>query len=314
MKKSELLKHVSDYEIFNKYIGKEISLGEMISSPLPNRKDNNPSFNIFRHYKGELIFKDYAYGTGDCIKFVSLMHDLKRRDLAIDMIINDFDINVDRKPYRPIIEERKKTLIDFREQPFTLQEALYWYSYGIDNQTLKKFDVHSVEKFRVNNSKWFYSKGMCFSYVFENGTKIYKPYDNEGYKWITNCNGGFQGWNQLPIAGNIVVITKSLKDVMVLDKHNISAIAPHGESMKISDEDIDMLKRRFRKIYVLYDIDEAGYKASEYICNKYNLKRIFINNNYCIYKNKNENKDISDYRQKYGEKRTEELLRTKLLI
>jgi hypothetical protein len=318
MTKGQLFEKVSAYEIFKKYLEYDFVLKEMYSSPFPNRRDDKPSFNIFRHYKGELVFKDFAFTSGDSIKFVALMHNIRRSE-AIDLIIKDFGLEEvkEREPFNPEIKQRTKTLISITTKPFNLTEALYWYDYGISAGTLEKYNVKSLEMFRINNSKWFTANdnNICFAYIFNSGTKIYKPYDKSGYKWITNCNGGFQGFEQLPLAGNDLIITKSYKDVMTLYELGLSAIAPHGETMLISEADIEALKKRFLHIWILYDVDKTGYTKSEEICKKYKLKRFFIHNRYCIYKNnKDEIKDISDFRKKEGERATRELLRNALSL
>lgn len=305
MKKSELYKYVSDYEIFREYLGKDFALGDVMSSPF--RKDDNPSFNIFRHYDGELIFKDFVIGSGDAIKFVSVLKDIKRSE-ALSLIAEDFDIeHIEKIPYRPILKESKRTLINIKTRPFTVEEAAYWYALGINGDLLQKYDVQSLESFTINSSKPFKSKGFCFAYIFDEGTKIYKPFDTK-YKWITNCSGGLQGYKQLPLVGHNLIITKSLKDVITLRAHGVCAVAPHGEGNSIEDSHIEELKKRFQNIYVLYDIDKAGYLNSNHICKKHNLKQIFINNNYCIYKDKNGIKDISDFRKKHGERETKLLI------
>lgn len=319
MTKIELLRQVSDYEVFKRYLGIDFALGEMYKSPL--RTEDRPSFNIFRHNKGELIFKDFAGDVGDCIKFVALLKNVNRQE-AITIISAEFKLSnneeKEREPYRPIIEERKKTLIDIREKLYSLSEITYWQQYGITGKTLNRFNVRSLSSFRINNSKWFYSNknNLVFAYIFENGTKLYKPLDNKGYKWITNCsNTLLQGYEQLPTAGGILIITKSLKDVMVLHELGIAAVAPHGEGMHLLPEIMDNLKKKFLRIVVLYDCDRAGYKASDIICKKYNLSRFFINNNYSIIKHSNNDcKDISDFYQQNGRKETEKLLKRKLSV
>ena len=50
--------------------------------------------------------------------------------------------------------------------------------------------------------------------------------------------------------GDYVVITKSLKDVMLLYEFNIPAIAPNSETLFISDKQLEKLKSKFKNIIV----------------------------------------------------------------
>ena len=63
----------------------------------------------------------------------------------------------------------------------------------------------------------------------------------------------------LPKSGDdYVVITKSLKDVMVLYEFNIPAIAPNSETLFISDKQLEKLKSKFKNIVVFYYNDCVG--------------------------------------------------------
>jgi len=316
--KKLLLSYVSDYEIFKRYFRKDFLLGVMYVSPL--RNEERPSFNIFRHYNGTLLYKDFAGGSGDCFRYVANLKKIKVSE-ALELIANDFtvkfkDEKYERSPEQGIIGTREKTMIDIRTQPFDLKDVMYWSQYGITGETLKKFNVKPLSQFRINNSKWFLNNSniLIYAYIFENSTKIYKPLDTSGYKWISNCNSQIlQGWKQLPKVGHNIVITKSLKDVMVLYEYGIPAVAPHGETINIESKVIDELKKRFNNVWVLYDTDRAGYINSAKICRMYNLKRFFIQTQTCIWKSNIEMfgkiKDISDYRAEFGDEETYKFLK-----
>ena len=77
--------------------------------------------------------------------------------------------------------------------------------------------------------------------------------------------------------GDYVVITKSLKDVMVLYEFNIPAIAPNSETLFISDKQLEKLKSKFKNIIVFYDNDCAGISGMNKI--KKNHKKLPSNKN-----------------------------------
>jgi 5S rRNA maturation endonuclease (ribonuclease M5) len=321
--KKTLLKYVSDYEIFKKYWKRDFQLGVMYMSPI--RNEDRPSFNVFRHYNGNLLFKDFAGEIGDCFRFVATLKNIKVND-ALALIAEDFDVKLDeenfeRTPEIVMIGNKERSLIEIRIQPFQLKDVMYWDQYGITGKTLKKYGIVSLEKFKVNGSKWFEngSNHLIYGFIFDDSTKIYKPLDSNGYKWISNCSSKtLQGYDQLPLVGDKLVITKSLKDVCALDEFNVPSIAPHGETVGLSEEIIKDLKKRFREILVLYDPDKTGYTHSEKLCERWGLKRFFVQSKACIWKKSNTTygsvKDFSDFRCEFGEEAAIKLLKRIQLI
>ena len=111
-----------------------------------------------------------------------------------------------------------------------------------------------------------------------------------------------QGYRQLPKQGDLLVITKSMKDVMCLYDLGITAIAPNSETLFISEEELENLSKRFKVISVLYDQDKAG-KA-----NMAKIRKIYPDLFYFVIPKNLNAKDISDFYKKYGRDRTLELI------
>lgn len=65
----------------------------------------------------------------------------------------------------------------------------------------------------------------------------------------------------LPKHGEILVITKSMKDCMTLYSLGITAIAPISENCFLSEAQYKRLKERFKHIVVFYDNDRPGLRA-----------------------------------------------------
>ena len=119
-------------------------------------------------------------------------------------------------------------------------------------------------------------------------------------RWRSNCDAfDVFGLKQLPKGGNVLILTKSLKDVMVFHTMGLCAVAPQSEgSSDIPEVIMEDLKLRFRYIIVNFDNDETGKAAAIRYCDKYDLPytvRIELNNF-----NPNEVKDISDLVEKSG--------------
>ncbi len=101
--------------------------------------------------------------------------------------------------------------------------------------------------------------------------------------------------------GDYLVITKSLKDVMCLYEFGIPAIAPCSENLFLTEAQYNKVKSKFKNIYLLYDNDLPGVRATNKIHKQYpELK--------CLLLNRNDAKDFSDYRKKFGYAKTLELV------
>lgn len=310
----EIFKRVTEYDIFSFYLGHPIKLGQAIKSPL--RNDNHPSFGIFKSRKGILLFKDQATGeSGNCIKFVQLLLNINNYNELLQTIWNDMIIknNISKSKVGKSIENLKisnKKQILIKRKYFTKTDEEYWSQYYISKDTLKKYNVFPIESFWIDDIKYkfIYTKDSpMYAYKMFNSFKIYRPYaKNKADKWRTNCTKyDIQGWEQLPDNGDTLVITKSLKDIMVLSHFNIASIAPHSEVSLIPKEVIDEAKKRFKRLVVFYDNDESGKEGAERIKNEYNLETIFIPTHYLDIYNV---KDISDFVKEFGIDKTKELL------
>ena len=93
-----------------------------------------------------------------------------------------------------------------------------------------------------------------------------------------------------------------MKDIMCLYEYGITAIAPCSENLFVTDNQYQKLKAKFKNIFLLYDNDLPGIRASIKIHKKYpELNILFIpKSSKC--------KDFSDYRKTYGDKKTQQLI------
>lgn len=285
-----ILSRVSEYDIYAAYIG-NFKVGMIYNSPL--RKDKTPSFGCFYSRKTkQLLFKDH--GTGQCgnvIKFIELYTGITNySDILKDIverlkITNDTQL-VSSKQYIPSTE----TVIGVVRQEFTETDINYWKQFNITVETLKKFGVSSIKYYLCNGIvKSIYKEdNPMYAYKVYNHFKIYKPLADKYTKWRNNLTElDIQGFKQLPKTGDILIITKSMKDVMCLYEMGIPAISPSSESTFIPDKILEQLKKRFKRIIILFDRDSSGCKNSVKIWNKYHLKPLFINKKF-------KSKDISD--------------------
>jgi hypothetical protein len=312
--KEAVLERVMPIDIFYYYIPDYKGNQKSFKSDLYN--DTNPSCSIKVFRNGDAIYTDFGTGESfDCFSYIQKKFNCSFIDSLL--IINaDFNLgigsNVVFKPdpvllgHSRINKNRKVTFntviqIKAREWNGGIDRE-YWGQYFLTCDILNKYEVIPCSHIWVNGRSKTSKDGNPF-YAFKFAKAVYKiltPYTEKGKKWLTNTNQyHLQGYNQLPFGGELLIITKSLKDVMVLDLLGYNAIAPQSESMGIPSDIINLLKKRFKRIIIFYDNDEAGRKGKNKIVYKYGFDFIEIP---C------EIKDISDYIKEKGKQSALELV------
>lgn len=284
-----ILSKVSEYDIYAKYLGM-FKVGYIYNSPF--RKDENPSFGIFQSKKsGQLLFKDY--GTGECgniVKFVGLYTGLTNYNDILHRIVKDLNITNTTRLKSTKKYQSTETVIGIVRQPFTEIDKQYWSQFGITLDTLKKYDVNSIKYYLCNGivKSIYKDKNPMYAYKVYNHFKIYKPLADKYTKWRNNLTDfDIQGFEQLPDKGDLLIITKSLKDVMVLHEMGYNAISPASESTWLPDKALKAILRRFKRVLINFDRDVPGIKNMRKISLKTGL------NGFLIHK-KFKAKDISD--------------------
>jgi hypothetical protein len=264
-----ILKRVSEEEIFERYgNGLKVQTG-MFRSTL--RMDRKPTCRFYRNSKGKLILHDFTgHFHGDCIDLVQRVTRTGFHDALRD-IAKRFGI-ISGAPRHPVISGvtiGPRVLCDLRikSMAWDKQHMDYWDQYGITPPTLELFDVVPVQRVWLNgfmyyNRDFTRKNEVVFAYRFGSlDYKIYFPQRKEK-RFLHNNPDILQGYNELPLYGDVVVITKSLKDVMCLYEFGIPAIAPMSETQVVNDSVLEDLFSRFKKVYALYDRDRTGYIAS----------------------------------------------------
>lgn len=307
----KILEKTTEFDIYSHYIGDKFIIGKVIKSPLRD-KDNHPSFGIFKCSRtGDLLFKDQATGvSGNCVKFVQLLFNIGYKK-ALEKINkevttkSEFGLNL-KKEFKG-----KRKMISIKRKNWTETDDTYWSKYHIDRETLKKYNIVPIDKYWVDDKvgHLYYTKEQpMYAFRIFNAYKIYRPNStNREDKWRSNClKSDIQGWEQLPESGDLLVITKSLKDVMVLSLFNVPTIAPQSEVSTLPKEVILEAKKRFKRLVVLFDNDDAGIKGANDLKNKYDVEITFISKHYLdLYGIK----DVSDFIETFGIEQTEKLLK-----
>lgn len=288
----DLLSMLDDKSIYTYYLG-SIKVGKLINSPLRN-DDKNPSFAIFRGKQGGLFFKDHGSGQGgNALKFIKLLKGIETREelekelLRIVRKMNPGMI-VQQRSYTQKIST---TDIGIVRQPFTDIDKKYWKQFHISLDTLKRFQVFSIKYFLCNRvvRGTYKETNPMYAYKVYDKFKIYRPLASKYTKWRTNLtNEHVQGLAELPKdGGNLLIITKSLKDVMCLYEMGFNAIASSSETTFIPDNILKSLRNKWKYILILYDRDKTGMSEAHKYSKKYKLDAFFVHKKF-------NSKDISD--------------------
>lgn len=293
MSLKDLLDKVDDYTIYSYYLG-PFKPGKLMNSPLRS-DDKMPSFAIFSTKDGALLFKDHGTGVaGNALKFIKLYKGIQtREELEKELlrIVRRFNptssVTTVTRSYTP----HENTDIGIVRQPFTEVDKRYWKQFHISIDTLKKFNVFSIKYFLCNRvvRGTYKETSPMYAYKVYDKFKIYRPLASKYTKWRTNLtNRHVQGLAELPYeGGDLLVITKSLKDVMCLYEMGISAIAASSETTFIPDDILRSLRRKWKRVVILYDRDATGMMKARDYSKQYKLDAIFVHKKF-------KSKDISD--------------------
>src|SRR5688572_2268496 len=261
--KDNILKFVTQEQIFEAYLGLPIDTGTFYANPL--RLDKHPGCRYYYDGLGKLYFKDFAGKFHwDCFAVVQYKYGGIKFVEALRIIARDFKLNGltptnNTVQYTPPPKEREVIKVSLRE--WEKEDLDYWKQFNISLEILKRFNVHPCKALWMNRQYYKCKKNdPCYCYYF--GKDLYKLYfpsrkkgENRFFQNISIKDDMLQGLLQLPEKGDYLVITKSYKDVMSLASFGIPAVSVHSEYHVIKQEQYDRLHNRFPNIISLFDND-----------------------------------------------------------
>jgi hypothetical protein len=323
LSRKEVLNKIREEDLFLFYLGSKAKPGNNVSSPF--HKDDNPSLSIYRaRLHDKILWKDQSTGHfGDIFDMVALLHGTDLYGALIRINI-DFDLGFlipntyqATKPVRKESAAKRSTegtaQISIKAYKWSESSLWYWKQYGISESLLKVYNVFPAQRVSLNERIYWEWKvnNPIYGYLFQKDKiftwKIYRPLASkiEG-KWISNTNPSIlQGWDQLPKQGKRLIITKSLKDVMVLRTLGEFSIAMQQEISTIKPSVMEELRQRFTEIYILQDLEYAGVKGSNKTRKLYPFVIPFFiqwptNRKHTSIGKSAGFKDISDYRKSHS--------------
>jgi len=314
-----VLKLVSPYQIF-KFYQPELNVGKVTNSPF--RKDSRPSFGLFVDKdSGDVLYNDLGdTDSGNWIKYLKKLYNIEFYDV-LRLVNRDMNLGLSDYSSKSITTKQVKSSIvkdvskeelmyDLKlyvnKRAWLKHDIKYWSDYGISIELLGK-DTYPISSYWFNDWTSIMADPYAYGYDFYyDGSilrrKIYQPYSKTD-KWKTNLNTlVIDGIKDIPKQGKLLIITKSRKDRLVLKSLGGTSIATNNESSWIPDVNFNKLNERYDRIVVFFDNDEAGMKNSLKFSEKYKIDRMFIPEHYA------DTTDIADFRKKYGEIETRQLL------
>jgi len=318
--KENIFKYVTSYDIFRRYSRHFTTINKSFLSDF--RDEKHPSCRV-TFLNGDLIYTDFGLGKSfRAIDFVMTLYDISYIG-ALQKINQDFGLNlglctekIDPKKKKlpvnrknsPIYKEKTTTIINIKRRGFEKHDIEFWGRFGIKQSTLELFNVVPINHFWINGTHFLAPKySYSYNFYFENGIfrrKIYQPFSKT--KWLSNGGKIVQGEVILPNKGELLIVTKALKDVMTLYELGYTAVAPSAETMFLPENYFKKQSKRFKRVVLFYDNDGTGKKFSHKFAENYGIsKEIFIPKEYNC-------KDISDFVFRYGIKKAKVLVKTLL--
>lgn len=323
----QLLQKITAEEIFEWVFEQDINTTHRYISPF--RDDNSPNCRFQERFDGTLLFIDFGEEPGKthrtCWRAVMDKHKCSL-PIALKMICNQFGLSQNPIDYVPIKAEKPQqeqqiqvypTLISWDGRAIEKRDKLFWSKFIITPQDLQDDRTGIVERIHIDSSKGrrsFSPMSICYAFDLGHHVKLYQPYNDPKYKWISNCDQNDIGnLGNIPIVGEELIISKAYKDHRVLRNigFGLNAVVwtqnegciPHAKIL------LD-LTQRFKLITIFYDNDQPGREASE------KLKAAFLEVNpmanvRCIWLPVRQfpHKDPSDFVSKEGRADTQEVLK-----
>ena len=282
LNKELILFKISEFDIYQFYMPHKWEINRKTISPF--RKENVKSFCVFSK-DNHLLYKDFAETDfkGDCFKFVQQLFNIVSYQDVFIKIAQDFKIIKNNKIInseivqlykQPDIVEKQKTIIQVKTKSFTNEELAYWKTYHITLLELEENNVYSIKELYLNKQRVVLNSDLKFGYFNNKSWKIYTPFSKDkNLKWFPNNTSITTMYGLENIVDcDVCIITKSLKDYMVLRKvyPYVCAVQNEGSGC-FSEENIKYLKENSKIQILNFDSDAAGVKNSQKLTKQFDF-------------------------------------------
>lgn len=288
-----LYNNIDQFEIYYKYLNIYPNTKDFFHSPFV--EDSTPSLRFRVDTSYRLIYKCFATNkTGDVINLVQELFNLNLKE-SLKKIAYDFNLfrtnnsikkenNVYGKVKNPNLCITKKSTIQvviYDDPPISFIN--YWKDFYINKDLLDLYDVKAVEEVYVEKNDQLYKSvykdsDIIIRYLVNGLYKIYKPLSKDKkFKWLSTFNSKcIFGFKQLKYDSDILILSKSAKDVLVWRLLSFEAITLHNESANLWKEFVDYFKSKYTYIIVVLDNDRAGINSMLKYKKEWNLDFIIL--------------------------------------
>lgn len=303
----ELLERVDEYTLYCFYLGFSPELDMSYRSPI-RIGDLNPSWSLFvtKYRKNvEYMWKDHGGDgrSGDVFTLVKLLYGLTTQAQVLARIKSDFKMG-------PMVAGVRQKLVEFtsptpsprvdirvKSKAFDRFDVNWWKGWGVSRELLEEYKVSRIRYYfkYVDQENALVPNNPSYAYLVMGKYKLYFPFERKQNRFRTDMSDReLEGFQQLRYDSALLIITKSLKDIMCLRGLGYEAVSPRGEHGILPGEFIDHFQSKYSHIITLFDND--GKHRKDY---PYPEKHVPLIEGV---------KDITDFHKKFGASETAALL------
>jgi hypothetical protein len=282
--KEDVLNNVSQEFLFERYFSCKVELNKPKYKSFLRPDKTGTCY--FKYFDEKLRFCDLATSEFlDIFDLIGRKYSLNYNN-TLKKIINDFNIkiNTEVKLIQSLeekeISQRKNTVIETEVfKKWEKPHIEYWNKiYNVSSKTIQRENIYAVNIAWVNNKLDYLYKynDLCFQYKYvDNTSKLYFPNRSKTLARFKTNSNYIDGWDLLPITGDLVVITSSKKDRCVLYEVGIPSICMPSETQTLPKDKMLHLLNHFDYVIVNPDKDSTGLKMAKRYKKEYNLTSIF---------------------------------------
>ncbi len=290
---SDILQKVTQEQIFEFALEEPIHMGDRYKSPCRTDKKAGCRFEV--RPDGEILFVDFGekYLTGrthrSCFGLVMDKYKITMSS-CITLLCQRFGLSCNPSDYNSPIpvkdmrvapkENRIRSVITYVKRPIEKRDKVFLSESLIKPEHILEDNVHPISSFTLTNEKGRRTINLfkiAFAIDFIDQCKIYQPYSDPEYRFISSCDENKIGnIDNLPATGDELIIKKSYRDHRLLRNLDIglNVIWFQNEGCVPSMEILTNLVQRFKQITIFFDNDFPGVIAAMKIVNILNSIRI----------------------------------------
>lgn len=305
--KSDIFNYISEVDVLISIFPQITSIPCLIPSPL--REDIHPSFSIYLSNTNHIYYKDFAvrgergslmdllckYWNCSFKTALTKIADLPKVKSKTSNIKKRSDIKVFTRK-----KSNTESKIQVVVRSWKDYDYQYWREYGIEMPWLKYAEIypisHKIVIKKNKNGKWnkhvFPTEKYSYCFIERKegvvSLKIYQPFSKQ-CKWCSKMDKSIIGlWTKIPEKGDRVIICSSLKDALCIScQLHIPTLCLQGEGYNISETAKKELLKRYKKVYISFDVDKTGIEDGIKLAESTGFTNIIPDLGNC--------KDYSDY-------------------